>query len=80
MSVCFISSSSADHFISRNLCYFLNQKKINVWASNINTIKPGTDNYSEIIKDNGIKLVYMESEFIIKHELPKIFEKRASRF
>ena len=86
MSVCFISSSSADHFISRNLCYFLNQKKINVWASNINTIKPGTDNYSEIIKDNidkasgSILLVskdYMESEFIIKHELPKIFEKRA---
>ena len=84
MSVCFISSSSADHF-SRNLCYF-QIKKINVWASNINTIKPGTDNYSEIIKDNidkasgSILLVskdYMESEFIIKHELPKIFEKRA---
>lgn len=86
MGVCFISSSSVDHFISRNLYHFLNQKKINVWASNVNQIPPGTDNYSDVIKEKidkasgSILLVskdYMESEFIIEHELPKIFEKRA---
>jgi len=86
MGVCFISSSSVDHFISRNLYHFLNQKKINVWASNINQIVPGTDNYSDVIKEkidkaSGCILLvskdYMESEFIIEHELPKIFEKRA---
>lgn len=86
MGVCFISSSSVDHFISRNLYHFLNQKKINVWASNIDQIAPGTDNYSDVIKEKidkasgSILLVskdYMESEFIIEHELPKIFEKRA---
>lgn len=83
MSDCFISSASRDHFISNSLYLHLKNKQVNVWSSQQNKIAPGTIDFPNIIKKQinnsfgSVLLVsqaYLDSEFIVNEELPKIFE------